>query len=156
MIFFTTDAEAQTHSDEPIFRPTVFAPEVKKSNLNTEIAAPIKVKADNDIKLPSVPRFHKKQFLILSAAVYGASLADMHQTLRERKYSWWYETDPLARPFVGLPTPAYYATGLALAAGLNWISWKMGHSRKWRKLAAIPQLLAIGGNTYGYESNRFQ
>jgi hypothetical protein len=32
----------------------------------------------------------------------------------------------------------------------------MGHSRKWRKLAAIPQLLVIGGNTYGYESNRFQ
>jgi hypothetical protein len=114
------------------------------------------IKKRSDAIRVSAVRFHKTQFLILSAAVYGASLADMHQTLRERKYSWWYETDPLARPFVRLPTPAYYVTGLALATGLNWISWKMGHSRKWHRLAAIPQLLAIGGNTYGYESNRFQ
>ena len=58
--------------------------------------------------------------------------------------------------FVRLPTPAYYATGLAMATGPNWISWKMGHSRRWHRLGAIPQLLAIGGNTYGYQSNRFQ
>jgi hypothetical protein len=81
--------------------------------------------------------------------------SDMHQTLKERKYDWWYEADPLAKPFVRLPAPAYYATGLAMATGLNWVSWKMGHSRRWHKLAAIPQLFAIGGNTYGYMSNRF-
>ena len=103
----------------------------------------------------SAERFSKKQFFVLSATVYGASLADMHQTLEERKNSWWYEADPLARPFVKLPAPAYYATGLAMATGLNWISWRMGHSRRWRKLSPIPQLLAIGGNTYGLRSNRF-
>jgi len=31
----------------------------------------------------------------------------------------------------------------------------MGHSRRWHKLAAIPQLLAIAGNTHGYTTNRF-
>jgi hypothetical protein len=153
--FFVTDSKAQTHSDEPVFRPTVFAPETKKSDLKNEFVAPIRIRENHDAKPLSAGRFHKKQFLILSAAVYGASLADMHQTLKERKYDWWYETDPLAKPFVRLPAPAYYATGLAMATGLNWISWKMGHSRKWHKLAAIPQLLAIGGNTYGYKSNRF-
>jgi hypothetical protein len=78
----------------------------------------------------------------------------MHQTLAVRNLSWWYETDPLARPFVHLPAPAYYATGLALATGINWLSWRMAHSRRWYKLAPIPQLLTIGGNLYGYHSNR--
>lgn len=103
----------------------------------------------------SAGRFSKKQFFVLSAAVYGAGLTDMHQTLEARKNSWWYETDPLARPFVKLPAPAYYATGLAMATGLNWISWRMGHTRRWRKLSPIPQMLAIAGNIYGFRTNRF-
>jgi hypothetical protein len=152
---FATDIKAQMHSDEPAFRPTVFAPEVKKSGLKTESVAPIRIREINAVKPLLAGRFHKKEFLLLSAAVYGASLADMHQTLSERKYSWWYETDPLAKPFVRLPAPAYYATGLAMATSLNWISWKMGHSRKWHRLVAIPQLLAIVGNTYGFKSNHF-
>jgi hypothetical protein len=153
---FATDSKAQTHSDEPVFRPTVFAAEVKKSDLKIELAAPPRIKEHHDVKPVRAGRFPRKQFLILSAAVYGASLADMHQTLKERKYDWWYETDPLAKPFVKLPAPAYYAAGLAMATGLNWISWKMGHSRRWRRLAPIPQLLAIGGNSYGYKSNLFR
>jgi len=100
-------------------------------------------------------RFHKKQFFALSAAVYAASAADMHETIQNRNYSWWYEKDPLAKPLVRLPAPAYYAAGLTLATGVNWVSWKMGHSRRWHKLAAIPQLLSIAGNTYGFKSNQF-
>lgn len=96
--------------------------------------------------------FNKKQFIFLSAAVYAASLADMHQTLRVRHYDWWTETDPLARPIVKLP-PAYYVTGLALATGINWLSWKMGHSKRWHKVAVLPQLLSVAGNLYGYKSN---
>ena len=76
-------------------------------------------------KLKPAGHFSKKQFFVLSVAVYGASLADMHQTLAFRNNSWWYETDPLAKPLVRLPAPAYYATGLAMATGLNWISWRM-------------------------------
>ena len=93
--------------------------------------------------------------MLLSAAVYGAAWADMHRTSEVRKNSWWYETDPLAKPFAKLPTPAYYVTGLAMATGVNWLSWKMAHSRRWHKLAPIPQLLVIGGNLYGFQSNRF-
>jgi hypothetical protein len=63
------------------------------------------VKGFIEAKSKSTERFSKKQFFVLSAVVYGASLADMHQTLAVRKNSWWYETDPLARPFVKLPAP---------------------------------------------------
>lgn len=98
----------------------------------------------------------EKKFILLSAGVYTAAILDMHQTLAVRSSPWWYETDPLAKPFVRLPAPAYYATGLALATGVNWLSWKMSRSRRWHKLAPIPQVLSITGNLYGYHTNRFQ
>jgi hypothetical protein len=154
VFFIATAGKAQTYSDDPVFRPTTLAPNVKMSDLKIELEAPLRLREHHDAIPMRAARLQKKPFLILSAAVYGASFADMHQTLKERKYSWWYESDPLARPFARLPAPAYYATGLAMATGLNWICWKMGHTKKWHKLAAIPQLVAIGANTYGYASNR--
>jgi hypothetical protein len=93
MFFFAAGSEAQTHSNYPLFRPIVFAPELKKSGLKTEIVPPPRIKENDGATPLSAVRFHKKQFLILSAAVYGAGLADMHQTLKERKYDWWYESD---------------------------------------------------------------
>jgi len=106
-------------------------------------------------KLKPAGHFSKKQFFVLSAAVYSASLADMHQTLAFKNKSWWYETDPQAKPLMRLPAPTYYATGLAMATGLNWLSWRMGHSRRFGKLAPIPQLLAIAGNIYGFRTNHY-
>jgi hypothetical protein len=97
----------------------------------------------------------EKKFVFLCAGVYTAAILDMHQTLAVRPSPWWYETNPLAKPFVRLPAPAYYATGLALATGVNWLSWKMSHSRRWHKFAPIPQVLSIAGNLYGYHTNRF-
>jgi hypothetical protein len=156
VVFSVSEGKAQTYWVESAARAAEFEPKAKTPEFKPESPAPIAIRKSSDAKTFSAARFHKTQFLILSAAVYGASLADMHQTLQERKYSWWYETNPVARPLVRLPSPAYYAAGLAMATGLNWISWKMGHSRKWRRLAAIPQLIATGGNTYGYKSNLFQ
>ena len=95
----------------------------------------------------------KPAFVFLSAGVYGAAFADMHQTLHNRRYSWWYETDPLAKPLIKLPAPAYYAVGLAMATGVNWLGWEMAHSHRWHKLSPIPQALAISGNLFGFHSN---
>jgi hypothetical protein len=153
--FFVPQSKAQGYWVETAARAAAFEPKAKAAESKTESPEPNAIRKSADAKTLSAARFHKTQFLILGAAVYGASLADMHQTLAERKYSWWYERDPLAKPFVRLPAPAYYAAGLAMATGLNWISWKMGHSRKWHRLAPIPQVLAIAGNTYGYKSNLF-
>lgn len=129
------------------------AAERREGDTRTLVSEPVpksQILAGNE---KSPIRFNRKRFIFLSAAVYGASLADMHQTMRMRKYSWWYEKDSLARPIAKLPAPAYYATGLALTTGINWLSWKMGHSKRWHKVAVIPQLLSIAGNSYGFKSN---
>jgi hypothetical protein len=153
-IFVTPPAIAQNHQGRADSTPPILLLETRNPNSNPTL--PVRLaEADPFQSRPKSPvRSSKTSFVLLSAAVYGASLADMHQTLEVRKFSWWYETDPLARPIVRLPAPAYYVTGLALATSVNWLSWKMAHSRRWRRLSPIPQLLSIGGNLYGFHSNR--
>lgn len=43
------------------------------------------------------------------------------------------EFDPLARPFISLPRPAYYASGAALSGGLTYLShrWRKEGKRWW-------------------------
>jgi hypothetical protein len=152
-MFGARGAMAQANPPDSTLKPTLLPLQTERDDSNP--ASPMHLTEANSslLKPKSSGHFFKTRFVILSAAVYGAGLADMHQTLEVRKYSWWYETDPLARPFARLQAPAYYATGLALATGVNWFSWKMAHSRRWRKLSAIPQVLVIGGNLYGIHSN---
>jgi hypothetical protein len=153
VFLFTPVSKAQTVPNAPDAHAVSFEANENKAVIGSiPPDPPVKKSGVYGNEVPPV-RFRKRQFLALSAGVYAAGLADMYQT---RRYSWWYEKDPLAKPMVRLPAPAYYATGLALATGLNWLSWKMGHSRKWHRLAPLPQLLAISGNTYGFKSNRFQ
>jgi hypothetical protein len=149
----TSLAQSDPSAAIPILSLTVPAAALTEATPKLPLSVP---KRASIARAPvSAGHFSKAKFILLSTAVYGASLADMHQTLEVRNLSWWYETDPLARPFVHLPAPAYYATGLAMATGINWLSWRMAHSRRWHKLAPIPQLLTIGGNLYGYHSNRY-
>jgi hypothetical protein len=105
-------------------------------------------------KLPP-SHFSKTRFILLSATVYAAATADMYRTNQFKHFSWWIERDPLAKPFVHLPTPAYFAVGLSLATGLNWVSWKMAHSRRFHRVAPLPQLAAIAGNLHGVTTNSF-
>lgn len=150
----TSATLAQSESSDPIPKLSLRVPVTAPPVSVPKLSLPIPKSASITRKPISPAHFSKGRFILLSAAVYGASLADMHQTLEVRNLYWWYETDPLARPFAHLPAPAYYATGLAMATGVNWLSWKMAHSRRWHKFAPIPQLLTIGGNLYGYHSNR--
>lgn len=90
-------------------------------------------------------------FLGLSAGTYAAASLDMQETMAIRRNdAHFQEEDPLARPFTALPTPAYYAVGLAMTTGLNWVSFRMAHSQRWHRIWWLPQACAIGGNLFGY------
>jgi hypothetical protein len=144
-------AQASSSDSSPKLAALILEPKPTHSRVTAPVrsadAGPFRSRPKSPV------RFSKARFVLLSASVYGAALADMHQTLAVRNSPWWYETDPLARPFARLPAPAYYTTGLAMATGVNWLSWKMAHSRRWHKLAPLPQLLCIGGNIYGLDTN---
>jgi hypothetical protein len=94
------------------------------------------------------PRPSRANFFLLSAVVYGVAFLDMHQTLSLGSHV--DEHDPLVRPFVHMPPPAYYATGAALATGMNWLGWRISKSRRWRRMWWAPQLTAIAANSFGY------
>jgi len=53
-------------------------------------------------------RFHKKQFLILSAAVYGAVCGTCTNTERKKAFLV-VRSGSSDKTFVKLPAPAYYA-----------------------------------------------
>jgi hypothetical protein len=118
---------------------------------------PVPVKKRPTLRVPEIP------WLSLSAATYTVAAFDMHATANAvelgKKYPAFYlgnpEADPLARPFVNLPKPAFYACGFALATGVNWLGYKMSRSRKWRKVWWLPQSISISANGLGYRTQRF-
>lgn len=101
--------------------------------------------------------------VLLSLASQGAAAADEYTTLqviRPQKFqeaggviilqpAVGVEEDPLARPFVGLPTPMYYATGALMSGGMTYWSLNWRKKRGWRgRLWWLPQLLQTGLNGY--------
>lgn len=133
----------------------------------------LKASTDGSGPAPVTPgdangRTHKlklttKLWLASSLAVYTAAALDMHATEEtvqrvnqlHKEYPWFpedysFEADPLARPFLKLPAAAYYACGVALATGVNWLGLRMSRSKRFRKVWWLPQALSVAGNAHGY------
>jgi hypothetical protein len=106
-----------------------------------------------------------KLWIASSLAVYTAAALDMHATEEtvqrvnalHKRYPFFpedysFESNPLARPLLKLPAPAYYACGIALATGVNWVGLRMSRSRRFRRVWWLPQAFSVAGNTHGYLS----
>jgi len=93
-----------------------------------------------------------KSFFVLSAGVYTAAGLDMQ--LSESMLPHFDEKDPLARPFLRLPAPAYYASAALFATGINFLGWKMARSERWHKIWWLPQVTSMAGNLAGYGYTR--
>jgi hypothetical protein len=55
------------------------------------------------------------------------------------------QKDPVVRPFLRLPAPAYYASAAMFATGVNFLRWKMARSGRWHKIWWLPQVTSIAG-----------
>jgi hypothetical protein len=105
------------------------------------------------VEVPKARKEHSARvFVLVSAAVYAAALLDMHETVSKRPL--FHEYNPLAKPFARLPTPAYYASGVALATGVNFLGWKMARSKRWHQIWWVPQAATIAGNLEGFAYTR--
>jgi len=93
-----------------------------------------------------------RSYFVLSAGVYTAAGLDMQQS--ESMMPHFDERDPLARPFLRLPAPAYYASAALLATGVNWLGWRMARSERWHKIWWLPQVASMAGNMAGYGYTR--
>jgi hypothetical protein len=111
--------------------------------------------------LPSLPRNETrravmpalpKSFFVLSAGVYTAAALDMQRS--ESMLPDFDERDPIARPFLRLPAPAYYASAALFATGINFLGAKMVRSERWHNLCWIPQVSSMAGNLAGYGYTR--
>jgi hypothetical protein len=97
---------------------------------------------------PALP----KSFFVLSAGVYTAAGLDMQRS--ESMLLDFDERDPIVRPFLRLPAPAYYASAAFFAAGINLLGAKMVRPERWHRLWWIPQVSSMAGNLAGYGYTR--
>lgn len=93
-----------------------------------------------------------KSFFVLSAGVYTAAGLDMQRS--ESMLPHFNERDPVVRPFLRLPAPAYYASAALFATGINFLGWKMARSERGHKIWWVPQVSSMAGNLAGYGSTR--
>jgi hypothetical protein len=93
-----------------------------------------------------------KSFWVLTAGVYTAAGLDMQRS--ESMLPNFDERDPVVRPFLRLPAPAYYASAALFATGVNFLGWKMARSERWHKIWWVPQVCSIAGNFAGYGYTR--
>lgn len=95
------------------------------------------------------PHFTARWFA-LSVAGQIAAYADVRTTLNLRNQNpGFQDSDPLARPIVNLPTPAYSAFAVALTSGISEVSRRMHKSSNtWvRRFWWAPQTVQIAINS---------
>jgi hypothetical protein len=89
-----------------------------------------------------------KLFRLLAVSGFLAVTYDTRLTIKTKAQDG-PEIDPVLKPIVELPNPAYVAMTYVLISGLDLVSWKMERSNRFHKIWWVPLVLQIGGNTWG-------
>jgi hypothetical protein len=97
---------------------------------------------------PALP----KSFWVLTAGVYTAAGLDMQRS--ESMLPNFGEREPMVRPLLRLPAPAYYASAALFATGVNFLGWKVARSERWHKICWLPQVTSMAGDLAGYGYTR--
>jgi hypothetical protein len=131
-------------------------------SLTKEVVADSKIPSPNVLApLPPLPRREPRRavkeatlraFFVLSAGVYVAAGLELQQS--ESMLPNFDERDPVVRPFLRLPAPAYYASAALFATGINFLGWKMTRSERGHKVWWLPQVTSMAGNLAGYGYTR--
>ncbi len=131
-------------------------------SLTKDVVADSKIPSGNVVApFPPLPRSEPRRavkvatpraFFVLSAGVYAAAGLDMQQS--ESMLPHFDERDPLVRPFLRLPAPAYYASAALFATGINFLGWKMARPERWHKIWWLQQVASMAGNLAGYGYTR--
>lgn len=116
------------------------------------VLAPLFHNGSRDEVRKAVRESPKRLFLAMSLGVYVAAGLDAERS--ESSLPKFDEQDPLARPLLRLPAPAYYASAALFATGINWLGWKMARSERWHKIWWLPQVTSMAGNFGGYGYTR--
>jgi hypothetical protein len=134
-----------TMGDNAATRPPVPA----LAHVHLATAGPIHV-TPNTPAPESAVRRPSRAWFALGVVSQAAALADAKTTLDLKRSHplTFYESDPLARPFVNLPPSAYIASVIGLSAGVSAISWKLQRSERplLRRLWWLPQATQIAFN----------
>lgn len=94
--------------------------------------------------VPMHVQAQKKKVVALAIFGQAAAWADMTST-QEVLRKGGQEEDPIAKPFVKLNRPEYYAAGSALTGGISLIGIALRHTR-FHRVWWIPQISQIGIN----------
>ena len=115
---------------------------------NSRPAAPaIQIQPHGSPRVNDLIRRPFYAWLTLGAIGQAAMLADVTTTLDLKRSHpvTFYESDPLARPFVNLPQPAYVAATVGVSSAVSFAGWKLTSSENvWlRRHWWLPQAAQI-------------
>jgi hypothetical protein len=94
---------------------------------------------------------------VYHVASVASAMADTGMTLRDKVvYGGFDEYDPVARPIVALPNPAYVAVSVAMVVGWNILADKANESPRFHKVARPMLWLQTAASTYGFGSTFYR
>ena len=138
------DRSVQMRDAAPQVQPNLFAKYVAPEDLMSD---PMFIRSAVPVQfVPERPKSSKRLWLGLVIMGQLAAAGDVTSTTLILRRGG-VESDPTARPFTGLPRPAYVLSSVAIGGAVSALGLKMQESQRFHRVWWVPQALQIVGNT---------